>query len=186
MNETLRSTLRTLLIVVAAAAVLAAVIYGYVYVNEKPPAATGHVVKVSVYSIHSQMRLGAATQGLVGGLDTYDQLIVLADVEVRNQSKSPVQVEDMWGDLTPENGDQQRSLGAGKSVFEKVFVAYPQVPRPADPPILRDSVIQPGQSVRGTMIFHYPQTEQQWDKRQHFDVVMSFQNQANLVMRAPH
>ena len=185
MSESVRSALRTLLIVVAAAVILAAVVVSYVYLNEKPPAAAGQVVKVTVTPIHSQMRLGTATQGLVGGLDTYDQLIVQAEVEIRNRSKSPVRIDDMWGDLSLHDGNHQRSLAAPEPVFAKVSVAYPQVPRTDLPPVLRDAIIQPGQSIHGAMIFNYPITQQDWDARQSFYVAISFQNQANLVLRVP-
>ncbi|MBW4043600.1 MAG: hypothetical protein HIU87_01230 [Acidobacteria bacterium] len=180
----MNSVTRAVLIVLAAVVVMSAVIGGYVYINQKPPAAVGQIESVQVSPIHSQMRVGEGAQGVQGGLETYDQLFVFTKVKIHNQGKIPLFLSDMAGTLTMRNGEQQRSLNAGQQDFDKVFVAYPQLASFRAQPVPRDITISPGQTVEGLMLFHYPITPADWDARQGFVVNVSFIHQKNLVLEA--
>src|SRR5262249_20180721 len=148
----------------------------YVYIDEKPPAVVGQIVKLDVTPIHTEMRVGAGAQGLQGGMDTYDQLLITAEVQVRNQAKYPLYLRAMWSNMTSSNGDLQRSLAANKTDFQSVFVAYPQMASLKQEPLLRNSTLQPGQSAQGLVIFHYPITKDQWDTRKRFEAIIDFTN----------
>lgn len=179
------STKRALLIVLAAAAIVVVAIAIYVYVGEKPPVAAGEIVKLDVVPIHSEMRVGEGAQGVQGGLETYDQVLILADVRVRNQTNIPLFLHDMWGDLENHDGDQQRSLAASKGDFQNAFLAYQQLAPMKQEPLLRDITLQPGQSAEGLMIFHFPMTKDQWDARHSFAAVLSFRHQKELALPWP-
>ena len=185
MPEEANSTKRALVIVLIAAVIVVVTIAAYVYIDEKPPALTGQIVKLDVTPIHTEMRVGAGAQGVQGGLDTYDQLLITAEVQVHNQAKYPVYLHDMWSNLTTSSGDQQRSLAANKIDFQSVFVAYPQMASLQQQPLLRDITLQPGQSTEGLIVFHYPITKDQWDSRRSFQAVMDFTNQKNLILPWP-
>ncbi|HVW78188.1 MAG TPA: hypothetical protein VHB45_11300 [Alloacidobacterium sp.] len=185
MAEETNSGKRALLIVLMATIIVVVTIAAYVYVDEKPPVSAGKIVKLDVVPIHSQMRVGEGAQGIQGGMETYDQLIVLAEVEVRNQTNIPLFLHDMWGNLTTSNDNVQRSLGANKSNFRDVFIAYPQLAALKQEPLQRDITLQPGQSVQGLVIFNYPMTKEQWDARHGFEAVISFLHQKNLVLPWP-
>ncbi|HEX3437241.1 MAG TPA: hypothetical protein VHT24_10785 [Pseudacidobacterium sp.] len=179
------STKRTLLIILAAFVLVVAVIAIYVYVGEKPPVATGEIIKLDAVPIHSEMRVGEGAQGVQGGLDTYDQLLVLAQIRVRNQTNIPLFLRDMWADVELNNGDVQRSSAAGKSDFQNVFVAYSQLASLKQDQLQNDITLQPGQTAEGLVIFHYPVTKDQWDARHSFDAAISFRYQKNLLLSWP-
>jgi hypothetical protein len=185
MAEETNSTQRALLIVLAATVIVVLTIGIYVYIDEKPPVATGQIVKLDITPIHSEMRVGTGAQGIEGGTDTYDQLLILALVQIHNQTNIPLFLHDMWSNLTTRNGDEQRSLAANNTDFQSVFVAYPQTASLKQNPLLRDITLQPGQSAQGLVIFHYPLTKDQWDARQKFEAVISFTHQKNLVLPWP-
>lgn len=185
MAEETNSNKRALLIVLAATVIVVLIIAGYVYFGEKPPVAVGSIVKLDVVPIHSQMRVGEGAQGVQGGLETYDQLIVLAEIQIRNQTNIPLFLHDMWATLAMANGDEQRSLGANKSDFQNAFIAYQQLAPFKQEPLQRDITLQPGQTVQGLVIFHYPITKDQWDARHGFEAVISFVHQKNLVLPWP-
>jgi hypothetical protein len=185
MTEEMNSGKRSLLIVLGATVAVIVVIALYVYIDEKPPSVVGQIVKLDVTPIHTEMRVGAGAQGLQGGMDTYDQLLITAEVQVRNQAKYPLYLHDMWSNLTNSSGDQQRSLAANKTDFQSVFVAYPQMSQLKQAPLLRDMTLQPGQSAQGLVVFHYPITKDQWDARQRFEAVIDFTNQKSLVLPWP-
>ena len=185
MAEEINSTKRTLLIVLAATVVVVLAIGAYVYIGEKPPVAAGQIVKLDVVPIHSQMRVGAGAQGVQGGMETYDQLLILAQVQIRNQTDIPLFLHDMWSNLSAADGDEERSLAASRTDFQQVFIAYPQLAAYKADPIQRDITISPGQTVQGLIIFHYPITKDQWDARHGFAGVISFQHQKNLAFPWP-
>src|ERR1700761_4633683 len=185
MAEEINPTKRALLIVLVATVIVVLTIAGYVYFGEKPPVAVGKIIKLDIVPIHSEMRVGAGAQGVQGGTDTYDQLLILAQVQVRNQTNIPLFLHDMWSNITTNNGDQERSLAANKTDFQSVFVAYPQTASFKQEPLLRDMTLQPGQSAQGLVIFHYPMTKDQWDARHGFEAVISFTHQKNLVLPWP-
>src|SRR5271156_5294303 len=121
MNEQMNSAKRALLIVLVATIAVVLAIGIYVYIDENPPVAVGQIVKLDVTPIHTEMRVGAGAQGVQGGMDTYDQLLITAQVQVRSQAKYPLYLHDMWSNLTNNSGDQQRSLAANKIDFQSVF-----------------------------------------------------------------
>ncbi len=185
MADEMNSGKRSLIIVLIATVIVVLVIGAYVYVDEKPPAAVGRIVKLDVTPIHTEMRVGAGAEGIQGGMDTYDQLLILAQVQIRNQSNIPLFLHDMWSNVTTSNGDEQRSLAANKSDFQSVFVAYPQVDSLKQEPLLRNMTVQPGQTVEGLVIFHYPMTKDEWDASHGFAAVISFMHQKNLILPWP-
>lgn len=176
---------RALLIVTVATILVVLAIGVYVYSGEKPPVAAGQIVKLDVTPIHTETRVGTPGQGSGGGVETYDQLLVLADVKIRNQTNIPLFLHDMWGNLTPADGEEQRSLGAAKNDFQQVFLAYPQLMPFKQQPLQRDITLEPGQSVEGLVIFHYAMTKDQWDARHGFNAVISFLHQKDLVLPWP-
>ncbi|WP_158751185.1 hypothetical protein [Acidobacterium sp. S8] len=185
MAEEMNSGKRSLLIVLVATVLVVAAIAVYVYIGEKPPVAAGKILKLDVVPIHSQMRVGEGAEGVQGGMETYDQLIVLADVEIRNQTDIPLFLHDMWGNLTSADGEEQRSLGANKTDFQNAFLAYPQLAALKQEPLMRDITLNPGQTVQGLIIVHYPITKDQWDARHGFEADISFMHQKNLVLPWP-
>jgi hypothetical protein len=185
MSEEMNSGKRTLLIVLAATVIVIAMIGVYVYLGEKPPVSTGEIVKLDITPIHSEMRVGTPGQGTGGGTETYDQLFVLVQARIRNQTNIPLFLHDMWGKLTTSDDIEQQSLNASRTDFQQVFAVYPQMAQYKQAPLQRDITIEPGQSVEGLMIFHYPITKDQWDARHGFKAGISFLHQKDLVLPWP-
>ena len=179
------STKRTLLIVLAAIVIVVVVTGLYVYTGQKPPAATGEIVNLEIFPVHSQLRVGAGAQGIQGGMETYDQLLVLARIKIHNQAKIPLFVRDVSANLDLNNGDSQHSTAASRSDFQNVFTAYPQLASFKGEPLPWDLTLNPGQTVEGLAVFHYPITKDQWDARRSFHGVISFQYQQDLLLPWP-
>jgi hypothetical protein len=173
-----------LITVLIATVLVVAAIAGYVILNEHPPLATGEIVHLTAFPVHTTMQLGAGVPGSPGGTDVNDQVILLAEVRIHNQSKVPLFIHDMWANVVLPD-QERRSLAASTLDYPKVFVVYPQLNPMKTDPVLRDTTIEPGQSVDGTLIFNYPVSKADWDQRKSLDVTISFLHQKNLTMRAP-
>ena len=171
--------------VLAAAAITLLVIAGYVYFNEKPPVAVGEITHISAYPIHRAANASGGQQGLMGVEQTFDQVIVIAQVRIHNQSQGPLFTFDMFGNLSQASGREYRSLAATTSDFDRVFVAYPQLAPMKQPPLLRDITIPAGATIDGELIFNFPITKEEWDQRRAMTITVQFTHQKDLVMQAP-
>ena len=189
MNEE-KITSKALFPVVAASFVLVLLAIGaYVWIKHIPPVHTGRVLSIDVYPIHRELSTGPVngtrTDGLQGQPDIYDQLIVLANVRIRNQTDIPIFLHDMWGIVHLQNDEDQRSLAASARDFDKVFIAYPDLKPLRKDPLPRDLTLAPGQQVEGMVIYNFPISKAQWDSRQDLEMRFSFLHQNSLVLDVP-
>jgi hypothetical protein len=157
----------------------------YVYFNEKPPVVTGEILHLTAYPIHRESKASMFAAQSVGPAENkFDEIIVIADVRLHNQSEGPVFLADMAAMLKLPT-EEDRSLAASTSDFDRVFVAYPALAPMKQQPLLRDITIPAGAAVEGQLVFNYPITKVQWDQRQSLNLVLSFTHQKDLVLLAP-
>jgi hypothetical protein len=160
----------------------------YVWFNNRPPVHAGEVLSVNIYPIHRNLSTGpvtgSRTEGVAGQGDVYDEVLVLTEVQIKNQTDIPLFLHDMWAvvDLPDED---QRSLAASQTDFAKAFVAYPDLRPLHQDPLPRDLTLEPGQQVKGMLIFHYPISKTQWDSRTGMDITMIFLHQKPLILHVP-
>jgi hypothetical protein len=173
-----KSALKTLVI----AAVVVSIALGlYVYLGQRPPVATGEVLTSTVYPVHTSINNGAGgNDGMAGSSETYDQVIVVTKVRIRNQTDIPLFVQDIGSAIKLPDGSQQTNVAASNKDMDRVFQAYPSLSYLRGDPMPRDATLSPGQAAEGLAIFNYPITKEQWDTLQTAKVVVQFMHQKNL------
>lgn len=159
-------------------------IAAYVYFNEKPPAAAGEVTHLTAYPIHQVSNAIPEGSRAARVELNFDEIIVIAQVRLHNQSDGPLFLSDMAA-LLSLPGEEHRSLAASPNDYNRVFVAYPQLASMKQQPLLRDTTIPAGQTVEGQLVFNYPITKDQWDLRRSLDITLSFLHQKDLTLSAP-
>ena len=174
----------------AASVALAALAIGaFLWIHFTPPVHSGEVISVDVYPIHRELSTGpvngSKTDGLQGQPDIYDQLIVLANVRIKNQTNIPLFLHEMWAVVHLQNGEDQRSLDVSGREFDKVFVAYPDLKPLRKDPLQRELTLAPGQQAEGMVIYNFPITKAQWDSRSDLEMRFSFLHQNSLVLDVP-
>jgi hypothetical protein len=173
-----KSALKTLLI----ATIVVSIALGlYVYLGEKPPVASGEVLTSNVYPVHSTINNGAGgSDGMAGSSESYDQVIVLTKIKIRNQTNIPLFVQDVGSAIKLPDGSEQTNVAASDQDMNRVFQAYPSLSYLRADPIHRDITLSPGQTAEGLAIFNYPISKEQWDTLQTAKVVVQFMHQKNL------
>jgi hypothetical protein len=168
----------------AIAAIVVTIALGlYVYLAQKPPVASGEVLATTVYPIHTVLSNGGGSQeGMAGSAESYDQLLVLSKVRIRNQTDIPLFLQDIRSAIKLPDGTEQENVAASDNDMNRVFQAYPSLIYLRSPTIGRDITLTPGQFAEGLVIFNYPITKEQWDKLQTAKVVVSFMHQKNLEL----
>jgi hypothetical protein len=170
---------------VLAAIVLTVLVIGaYVYFNEKPPVAVGEVTHLTAYPVHRTSDAIPEGSRAARVETTFDEMIVIAQVKIHNQSNGPLFLFDSSALLSLPN-EEHVSHAASASDYNRVFVAYPGLLPMKQQPLLRDITIPAGQTVEGQMIFNYPVTKDQWDLRRSLDVTISFLHQKDLILPTP-
>jgi hypothetical protein len=174
------TTRRGLIAIGGALVVMAVLIWAFFYYGEAALVHTGQVDSLTVYPIHHELaNKGNPQRGVNGGTEQYNELIVLAGVSVTNTSKKPLTLLDMQANVLLPGNKAINSLAASTPDIPRIFEAYPGLDALRAHPLLRDTVIAPGQTVEGQLIFNYPLTKQQWEARQGLDVTIQFVQQTS-------
>jgi len=178
-----RSALKTIVI---AAVVVSIAIGLYVYLGQKPPVASGEVLTMTLYPVHTLINNGGGgNSGMQGTNEYYDQLLILAKIKIKNQTNIPLFLQDVSATIRLPDGSEQENITAGDQDIDRVFQAYPSLSYMRADSIRRDITLSPGESVQGLTIFNFPITKEQWDKLQTAKVVVSFIHQKNLEVPLP-
>lgn len=177
-----RVALRVLLALVLSSLI----VFIWVRFGRKTPVATGDIARIAIYPVQAKIAGGAAGMaGQQGQDEVINQLLVFAHVRLHNPNQTPITLQDDWAIVTLADGDTRRSLGASTADFTKVFQAYPQLGPLRMDPLRRDIQIQPGQSVDGLVVFSYPLSREEWDKRKSMQVTVSFDGAKDVTLNAP-
>ena len=173
---------RIFLIVIAAIILVLGAIAAYVYIGREPNPYQGKILSVNTYSIHRDITQPTTAEGMGGQKETYDEMLVFADVSVKNTTNIPLYLRDMWAivDLPDETS---RSSAASVEDSHEVFIAYPQTKQYEKPLLARDTTIQPGQQAQGTIVFNFQMSQKQWQSASDVAVYLSFAHQNPLVLR---
>lgn len=171
---------------IAIAAVLVTLAIGaYAYFGQKPPVAAGEITHLTAYPIHRVSNSALAAEPRAAKVEnTFDEIVVIAEVRLHNQSKGPLFLSDMYA-VVSLPGEEHRSFAASAKDFNRVFVAYPELNPTKQQPLVRDTTIPAGETVAGQVIFNYPITKDQWDLRRSLDLTVSFLHQNDLTLPAP-
>jgi hypothetical protein len=166
-----------------AAIVVTAAIAWYVIGNQKPPAATGEVEQVWAHPQHTETS-GLDAAGASMAKQAYDQVYVFALVKLHNQSDKPLFLHSIMTNATFDDGIHS-SYAATASDYERVYLAYPNMPVPHGKALSPQSTIAPGQTVEGVFVSAFRMDQKAWDARKALDFTFGIQYQPSLVL-TPH
>jgi hypothetical protein len=155
----------------------------YAWTGQKRPVVSGEVVQVWAHPHHVQTS-GYDAAGAPMAVDVFDEVLVFAHIELENQTKDPLYLQDILANATL--GDGILSVSAGNTAqFEEVFLAYPELAALHSNALSRRTMIAPGQKLDGTAFWAIRRTRQEWDARKDLNFTFSFQYQSSVTL-APH
>jgi hypothetical protein len=166
---------------ISATLVVSAAIAIYVIAEQKPPIATGEIVAVWAHPQHTETS-GFDASGAPTAKQEVDQVMVFTQVRLHNQSDHPLFLSNVLTNVTINDGIHS-SYAANKADYDRIFIAYPNIPVPHNTPISPlDTTLDPGQTVEGTFVSAFRMTKQEWDARKKLDYTITFRYQPNLVL----
>ena len=175
-----KGTSHLVIAAVVATILVSVAIAAYIFVGQKPPAVTGDVLSVVAHSMHTETS-GFDASGAVIPKESFDQVYVFTQVRLHNQSKGPMFLANMMTNATLPDGIHS-SYAASASDYDRVFLAYPDMPVPHNKALPLDATIEPGETVEGAVVCAFKLTKQEWDARKDLSFTFSFRFQPNLVL----
>ncbi len=167
---------------IAAVLVTLAVVL-YVVLGQKPPAATGEIEQVWVHPQHTETS-GFDANGAPMPKESFDQVLVFAQVKLHNQSDTALVLHNILTDATLPDGIHS-SYAATPTDYQRLFIAYPGLADLRGKPLALDATIGPGQTVEGSIVSAFRLTKPQWDARKDLSFTFNFLYRQSLVL-TPH
>lgn len=152
----------------------------YVIAGQKPPAVTGDVIAVWAHPQHTETS-GFDANGEAIPKESFDQVLVFTEVRLRNRGKIPLYLLDVLTNAAMSDGIHS-SYAASKVDYDRVFLAYPDLPVPHGAGLPNNLQLDPGQSVDGTFVSSFRMTKQEWDARKNLSFSFNFRYQPQLVL----
>lgn len=165
---------------VFAAVLVSMAIAGYFIAGLKPPVMTGDIEQVWAHPQHTETS-GFDANGAPMPKEEFDQVYVFALVKLHNQSDHPLFLRNIMTNATLDDGIHS-SYVATASDYDRVFLAYPNMPVPHGKGLSTQATLAPGETVEGTIVSAFRLTKVQWDARKSLDFTVGIQYQPSLTL----
>ena len=179
-EELTRGTSHRIIAFIVALVVVSAAIAVYMIAGQKPPVASGQVLAVWVHPQHTETS-GLDANGAPMQTEVFDQVMVFAKVRLHNQSGAPLQLWNIAANATFPDGIHT-SFAATANDYDRIFLAYPDLPVPHGQPLPLQTEIAPGQTMEGTFVSAFRMTRQEWDTHKGLTFTFGFHYQPNLEL----
>ncbi len=181
-EELTRGTSHVVIAAIVAGLVMCIAIGIYAVVGRTPPFASGEITAVWAHPQHTDTS-GLDANGMPILKQSVDQVMVFTTVKLQNLTNHPLFLGNVTTNVTLDDGSIAHCYAANKGDYDRIFVAYPNIPVPHLAPISPlDTTIDPGQTVEGTFVSAFKMTQQQWDARKKLDYTFSFRYQPALTV----
>src|SRR5271170_2598223 len=120
------------------------------------------IVHTAVYPAHTVFK---GQSILVGHDQARDDLYVLTTLRVTDGLHLPLFLKDFTATLTTGDGEEITTSAVEKDDIASVYTSFPALKPLTSEPLLRETMINPGQSAQGMILLHFPVTQDVWDHR---------------------
>jgi len=120
------------------------------------------ITRTIIYPTHTVFKSDSI---IVGNQHAEDALYVLTTLRIDDRLRLPLFLKDFTATLTSAEGEEVTTSAVEKLDLDNVYTAFPGLKPLASEPLLRDTMISPGQSAEGMILLHFPITKDVWDHR---------------------
>ncbi len=155
------------------------------YFAHTPPVLDGQVTHVWVHPLHTVFAPTDAA-GVQLPPETFDQVLVLAQIHLHNQSDKPVILKNMLTNLELPDG-LHSSYAATPTDYDRVFIAYPELVGLRSTVLAADSVIAPAASLDGMILSSFRISKADWEnhKAMNFEIFLKLHPKLILLPKVP-
>ncbi|HEX3374124.1 MAG TPA: hypothetical protein VHS13_07945 [Edaphobacter sp.] len=120
------------------------------------------IIRTTIYPTHTVFKSDSI---VVANQHAEDALYVLTTLRIDDRLHLPLFLKDFTATLTTAEGEEVTTSAVEKPDLENVYTSFPELKPLASEPLLRDTMISPGQSAEGMILLHFPVTKEVWDHR---------------------
>ena len=120
------------------------------------------ITRTAIYPTHTVFKSDSI---IVANQHAEDALYVLTTLRIDDRLHLPLFLKDFTATLTTAEGEEITTSAVEKLDLENVYTSFPALKSLASEPLLRDTMISPGQSAEGMILLHFPITKEVWDHR---------------------
>jgi hypothetical protein len=137
-------------------------------------ATVGILLLVGIFSFFQRAKpQGAGSLDNVVAVDLPGQnsVLVALTFTLHNSGKKPMWIHSIQGNLATSSGD---SLGEAVSAvdFDRYFQAFPALKTNAEPALVPEDKLQPGQEVKRTVMVGFPVSRDAFNQRKSVSVII--------------
>lgn len=140
------------------------------------------ITHVSVYPAHLVFRSDSM---IVGSGRTEDDLYVLTTLRLTDRLNLPLFIKDFTGTLTTSDGQQFNTSAAEKQDIETIYSSFPAMKPLGSEPLLRETLINPGNSAEGMVLLHFPVALDAWEHRKSAVLNVDLYHQGPITITLP-
>jgi hypothetical protein len=139
------------------------------------------ITHTSVYPAHTVFK---SESMVVANQRAEDNLYVLATLHIDDRLHVPLFLKDFTATLTTAEGEEVTSSAIEKQDLDAVYTSFPEVKALATTPLLRETMIAPGQSAEGMVLLRFPVAQDVWDRRRSatLNVELYHQGQQSILI----
>jgi hypothetical protein len=155
----------------------------FAHFGRSKPDASATLIQQYAYQVQVDSGESPQGPGMPGALPEQDETVLLVQARVTNISKDPIEIFDLVADVKmpgQATGDQSSAALAGD--IDRFMQRFPQLRSMSMAPLARHTIIPPGGSSEGLMVFAYPWTKAQWTSRKSGQVIVSFQHARSVTL----
>lgn len=141
------------------------------------------ITRTAIYPAHTVFKSDSI---LVNRESAEDDLYVLATLKIEDRLNLPLFVKDFSATLTTADGQQFTTSATEKEDLPTLYSAFPQLKALSSPPLVRDTFINPGHSVEGMVLLHFPINQALWDNRKSATLKIDLYHQGPLALLIPN
>ncbi len=174
---------RNLLAPVLIAFVLLGVVLALVIRYTPHKTADVAITGTAVYPAHTVFKSDSI---LVGSDRAQDDLYVLVTLRIEDRLHLPLFLKDFTATLVTADGEELHTSAAEKQEIPALFITFPPLEKLASTPLLRETLIAPGQSAEGMVLLHFPVTQATWNSRKSATLNVDLYHQGPLAISIPN
>ena len=155
----------------------------FAHFGRSKPDASATMLRQLVYPVQVDSGESPQGQGMPGTVPEQNETVILVQARVTNISKQPLTIFDLVSDVKL-NGEAfgSQSSAALPADVDRFMQRFPELRSMNMAPLTRHTVIAPGGSAEGLMVFAYPWTKGQWSQHKGGQIIISFQNGRSVML----
>jgi hypothetical protein len=120
------------------------------------------ITRTQIFPTHTVFK---SESTVVGHGQSQDDLYILTNLRIDDRLRLPLFLKDFTATLTTADGQEFNTSATEKQDLDTVYTAFPALKLLSSDPLLRETMIDPGQSAQGMVLLHFPITREVWDHR---------------------